>query len=327
MLGGRRFARAGRTALAIGLAAAAVLTVNRTDGAAQGTLRAQLIGHWRLVSSEQIREGEAPVRSLGASPAGLISYTADGHMLAQLSSTIRPTVRAADATPDQQRDLLRTFTAYFGTFDVDETTRTVTHHRDGSQVPGERDFVRTVDLRGNRLVLTTPTTLVEGKKRFARITWERLGVAPVVAPHVAAARRAVTGTWELVDHQTTMANGDVRRSFGPTPKGLFVFHEDGHTTVQIVNPDRPATSLAVASDDEVRALTRSYLAYFGTFDVDLATKKITVHTVADLNPGNSGVDQIRFYELHGDRLILQPPATPVAGGGQQLSRITWRRVK
>ena len=317
----------GKTLLAMGLTAVSMLTMHVPGGAAQGTLRAQLIGHWRLVSSEQLREGEAPVFSLGPSPVGMISYTADGHMLAQLSSTIRPKVRAADATAEQQRELLRTYTAYFGTFDVDETARTVTHHRDGSQVPGERDFVRTIDLRGNRLVLTTPTTVVDGTKRFARITWERLGVAPVVAPHVAAARAAVAGTWELVEHKTTMANGDVRRSFGASPKGLFIFHEDGHTTVQIVNPDRPGTTLAVASDDEVRALSRSYLAYFGTFDVDLATKKIVVHTIGDLNPANGGVDQIRFYDLQGDMLYLRPPPTPVAGGGQQVSRITWRRVK
>ena len=322
-----RLANVGRTARALGLMTVAVLTANLPDGAAQGTVRAQLIGHWRLIGSEQVREGEAPVLSLGPSPAGMISYTADGHMLAQLSSTIRPKVRAADATAEQQRELLRSYTAYFGTFDVDETTRTVTHHRDGSQVPGERDFVRAIDLRGNRLVLTTPTTLVDGKKRFARITWERLGVAPVVAPHVAAARRAVTGTWKLVEHKTTMANGDVRRSFGSSPKGLFIFHEDGHTTVQIVNPDRPATPLAVASDDQVQALTRSYLAYFGSFDVDLATKKIVVHTIADLNPANNGADQVRFFELDGDMLYLQPPFTPIDGGGQQVSRITWRRVK
>ncbi len=329
MLEALRLVGARQTALAIGLTAVtvAVLAADLPGSAAQGTLRAQLIGHWRLVSSEQMREGEAPVLSLGPSPAGMISYTADGHMLAHLVSTVRPKVRAADATPDQQRELLRSYPAYFGTFDVDETARTVTHHRDGSQVPGERDFVRTIDLRGNRLVLTTPTTLVEGKKRFARITWERLGVASVVAPHVAAARAAVTGTWELVEHKTTMGNGDVRRSFGPSPRGLFVFHEDGHTTVQIVNSDRPGTPLAVASDDQVRALTRSYLAYFGTFDVDLATKKIVVHTIADLNPANSGADQIRFYELQGDMLYLQPPPTPVVGGGQQVSRITWRRVR
>ena len=323
----RRHVGFGRSLLVAAVATLAVLAAVERHGAAQGTLRSRLVGQWRLVSSEQVREGEAPVFPLGPSPAGMITYTADGHMQAHLASTIRPKVRAADATTEQQRELLRTYTAYFGTFSVDERAGTVTHHREGRQVPGEPNVVRTVDLHGTRLVLTTPSTIVDGKTRFSRITWERLGPAPVVAPHAAAARAAVAGTWELVEHKTTTASGEVRRSFGASPKGLFFFHEDGHTSVQIVNPDRPATPLAKATDDEVRALSRSYLAYFGSYDVDLATKTIVVHTAGDLNPGNTGTDQVRFYELTGDLLYLQPPATAAPGGGQQVSRITWRRVR
>jgi hypothetical protein len=312
------------TAVSVALALAAGAAPG--GPAAQESLRSRLIGQWRLVSTEQVREGEPPASSMGGEPLGLITYTADGHMLAQLGPATRPKVRVADATPDQVKQLLRTHTSYFGTFTVDERARTVTHHRDGSQVQGDRDFVRTVELVGRRLVLTTPTLVVDGKTRFSRITWERVTTAPAQPPYVAEARAAVAGTWELVEHKTTMANGDVRRAFGPTPKGLFIFGLDGYTTVQIVNPERPATSLDQASDDDARTLARTYLAYFGTYDVDPATKKIVVHTTADLNPMNTGVDQIRFYEIAGDTMYLQPP--PSQGpGGQQVSRITWRRVR
>jgi hypothetical protein len=186
--------------------------------------------------------------------------------------------------------------------------------------------VRTIDLRGTRLVLTTPTTVVDGKKRFARITWERLGAAATAPGFAAASRAAVAGTWALVEHATTMPNGEVRRNFGTSPQGLFFFHPDGHTSVQIVNPERPTTPLDKASPDEVRALLRTYLAYIGSYDVDPATKKIVVHTTVDLNPANTGADQIRFYQIDGDRLYLQPPPTKTAAG-EQVSRITWRRVK
>ncbi len=269
-----------------------------------------------------MREGEPPTAGLGAAPLGTIVYTADGRMQAQLTTATRPRVRPADANAADARALAR-YTAYFGTFTVDEASRTVTHHRDGTFGPGERDFVRTIALTGNRLVLTTPTTMVDGKTRFSRITWERLPVADVAASFSAEARREVTGTWELVEHKTTLPSGEVRRNFGPTPRGVFVFHPDGHTAVQIVNHDRPATALDRASDDEVRLLQRTYLAYFGSFDVDPATKKIVVHTTADLNPMNSGADQVRFYEFDGDLMYLQPAA---AAGGQ-VSRITWRKVQ
>lgn len=309
-----------RSTLALLLAAA---SVTGTQG--QPTLRSQLIGHWRLVGTEQVRDGEAPVATLGAAPLGMISYTPDGHMQAQLTSAARPTVRAADATPEQLRDLAQ-YTAYFGTFTVDEQAKTVTHHRDGTFGPGERDFVRAIDLRGTRLVLTTPTTVVNGKKRFSRISWERLAAAPSAPGFSPAGRSAVAGTWALVEHKTTMPNGEVRRNFGPSPLGLFFFHPDGHTSVQIVNPDRPTTALDQASPDDVRALLRTYLAYIGSYDVDPAARKIVVHTTVDLNPANTGVDQIRFYELDGDLMYLQPPAARTAGG-EQVSRITWRRVR
>jgi len=321
MTGSRPLVRRGTTWLAAVLTTAFIAAPQ-----GQASLRSQLIGHWRLVSTETVREGEPPASTLGAAPLGTIVYTADGRMHAQLTSAGRARVRPADATAAEARALAR-YTAYFGRFAVDEAGRTVTHRREGSFVPGERDIVRAIDLSGNRLVLTTPTTLVDFKTQFTRITWERLPAAPVAPTYEAAARRAVAGTWELVEHKTTLANGDVRRAFGPSPTGQFIFHPDGHTSVQIVNPDRPATALDGASDDDVRTLHRTYLAYFGSYDVDVATRKIVVHTAADLNPMNSGTDQVRFYEFEGDLMFLQPPPAAAAGGGQQVSRITWRRVK
>lgn len=306
-------------------ATAALLLAALAVPAGQTSLRARLVGHWRLVGVEAHVDGQPPQQSLGPAPVGLLSYTDDGHVLAHLTLAARPKVRAGDATPDELKTLAR-YTAYFGTFTVDEAARTVTHHRDGAFTPGERDFVRQVALTGTRLVLTTPVTVVNGQRRHAAITWERLPPAPVAAGFDPAARQAVAGTWELVDHRTLLANGDVRHAFGPSPRGLFVFHPDGHTTVQILDPARASTTADFATPEELRTMSRTYLAYFGRYDVDLATNKIVVHTAADLNPMNTGVDQVRFYTISGDQMVLQPPPQAVAGG-QQVSRITWRRVR
>jgi hypothetical protein len=305
----------------IGTAVAALLMSAVPQG--QTPLRSQLVGHWRLVTTETIREGDPPVATLGQAPLGTIIYTADGHVQAHLGPRERPGTRPADAPLDEARALAR-YTAYFGRYAVDDTTRTITHRRDGTFVPGERDIVRTIALDGNRLVLTTPATSVNARTQYTRITWERLPSAPVAAGFTAAARRDVAGTWALVDHRTTLASGEVRQNFGPSPQGLFIFHPDGHTGVQIVNPDRPDAAPESATEADLRALHRSYLAYFGTYDVDPATKTIVVHTTADLNPMNTGVDQIRYYSFEGDLMYLQPPA---GAAGQQVSRITWRRVR
>lgn len=291
----------------------------------QTSLRARLVGHWRLVDVAQHRDGQPTAAGLGPTPMGLLSYTPDGRVLAHLTLATRPKVRAAEASTEDLRTIAR-YTAYFGTFDVDETTRTVTHHRDGSFAPGARDLTRTVTLTGTRLVLTTPPAVVNGERRHSTITWERLPSAPVDAGYSAAARQAVAGTWTLVDHRTILASGDVRQAFGTTPRGLFVFDADGHTSVQIADASRPTTPIETAAADDLRALSRTYLAYFGRYDVDLATRTIVVHTTADLNPLNTGVDQIRYFTIEGDQMVLQPPPQAV-GGGQQVSRITWRRVR
>ncbi|MEZ5420272.1 MAG: lipocalin-like domain-containing protein [Vicinamibacterales bacterium] len=307
------------------IALAVALTVPVVRPAAQSTIAARLVGHWRLVSVDTHLEGAAPTAALGASPVGTILYTADGRMQAHLTLAARPKARPADAPADVLRELLR-YTAYFGTYTVDERAGTVTHRRDGTLAPGERDFVRTVSLDGSRLVLTTPVTVADGRKRFTAITWERLPAAAPAPGYTAAARAAVAGTWELVDHRTLLADGTVRRAFGTAPLGHFVFHADGHTAVQIVNPERPSTPVGQADEATLRTLARTYLAYFGTYDVDQATRKIVVHTTADLNPMNTGADQIRFYTVDADTLVLQPPPSAVPGG-QQVSRITWRRVR
>lgn len=317
-----------RGLLLAGCTALVVLSGDLHGSAAPGMTRSQLVGTWRLISGEQVREGEAPVFSLGPSPSGTLTYTANGRVQAQLASTIRPKVRAADATLEQQRELMRTYLAYFGTFEVDEQAGTVTHHLDGSVGPRDRTFTLTAQLSGDRLVVLTATTVVDGKKRFGRTTWARMNAAPPLASFDAAARKPIAGTWELVEHKTTLPGGHVRDNFGPAPKGLFVFDESGHMSVQIVDPGRPAAPLAKATDDEVRAMSRGYLAYFGSYDVDPATKKIVLHTTADLNPLNNAVDQVRFYELNGDTMVLQPPAPAAAPGTTPpVTRITWRRVK
>lgn len=74
---------------------------------AQAPLRAQLIVHWRLVSTETVREGEPPASTPGDAPLGSIVYTPDGHVLAQLTATGRARVRPTDATPAEARALAR----------------------------------------------------------------------------------------------------------------------------------------------------------------------------------------------------------------------------
>jgi hypothetical protein len=60
--------------------------------------------------------------------------------------------------------------AYFGTFDVDESTQTVIHHVQACLVPSwvATDLKRTYRFNANRLVLTAATTT-----GVLELIWER----------------------------------------------------------------------------------------------------------------------------------------------------------
>ena len=94
-------------------------------------LRNQLIGAWKLVSYvEKPVNGSAPNHPMGERPRGIIIYTPDGYMSAQLMRPNRTPFASADwykATPEEYGRQGPAYFAYSGPFEVDEKNETVTH--------------------------------------------------------------------------------------------------------------------------------------------------------------------------------------------------------
>ena len=127
----------------------------------------RFLGTWRLV--ETTTDGK-PDPNRGLHPVGLIYYDATGHMAAQISPEGRRRAFAGTfPTPDEAQAALRGYTAYFGTYAVDERTHTITHDRDGNLNPGGLGpFVRRYEfLPGDQLVLSP----MENQNR---LVWERI---------------------------------------------------------------------------------------------------------------------------------------------------------
>jgi hypothetical protein len=71
----------------------------------------------------------------------------------------RPKFSFGKSTPEQAKAALEGYTAYFGTYLIDEQTATVTHRRTGNINPGDMgDFLRKVEFRDNRLILRSLDT-------------------------------------------------------------------------------------------------------------------------------------------------------------------------
>jgi len=137
-----------------------------TDATAQSAK--QLIGTWRLV---EIKGGDGKADpNRGARPSGLIYYDAHGNMAAQIMPD-RPRAKYAVAqpTPEEAKAAITGYTAYFGTYTVDEKARTVTHHRKANLNPGGIDtVVRRYEFVTRDRIILRP---VENQNQ---LTWERV---------------------------------------------------------------------------------------------------------------------------------------------------------
>jgi hypothetical protein len=138
------------------------------QGKSQAELRKLFVGSWRLVSIE----GGSNTTTRGSKPTGIIVYDAHGNMAAQIQPDRQRPTYTGTPTAEQMAERMRGYTAYFGTYTIDEKASTVTHHRQGMLDAGAVDFVRKFELApgGNRITLTP----VGGTGKPTHLTWERV---------------------------------------------------------------------------------------------------------------------------------------------------------
>jgi len=133
-------------------------------------LREKLIGAWNLVSIVHSPiDGSESAHVMGEKPAGIIMYTPDGYVSAQL---MREDLAGGSSDDQESSDL--TYIAYSGPFRVDEDTQTIMHSMFVSLNPNWQGTTqpRTAELNGNTLRLSGPAE-IDGRMGEAVITWER----------------------------------------------------------------------------------------------------------------------------------------------------------
>lgn len=103
----------------------------------------RFVGTWRVVSEDS---------------TGVMIYDSLGNMAVQVMPIReRQKFAGAQPTPDEAKAAITGYIAYFGTYTVDQTTHTVTHHRKGSINPGQvgDDAARRYEFgAGDRLILS-----------------------------------------------------------------------------------------------------------------------------------------------------------------------------
>jgi hypothetical protein len=137
-----------------------------------------LIGTWRLLSWENrsLVDGQVSY-PLGTDAVGYIMYNEDGYMFVAIMGPNRPKFAADDllsATKEEEAQAEETYVSYCGRYEFHGET--VVHHVELSLFPNwvGVDQERLVEVRGNRLTLSTRPILLGGIQQTAHLIWERV---------------------------------------------------------------------------------------------------------------------------------------------------------
>jgi len=148
-------------------------------GAYAQSLQQRLPGTWKLVSWTSVTGGiEEPV-PMGKGATGFITYSPDGHVCVNIMAANRPKFASADfrgGRVEEKAAAFDSFIGYCGRYEVNEQERHVVHTLLTSWYPNWTGTAqkRLVELTGQRVKLSTPPVLYEGKEVVGVLVWERM---------------------------------------------------------------------------------------------------------------------------------------------------------
>lgn len=126
--------------------------------------------------------------------------------------------------------------------------------------------------------------------------------------------RSVVGVWRLVSTRATDPDGkQVGVPFGPRGMGLLSLTGDGRQMSVLVD--------GRASLPE--GTPRQYSSYCGNYTFDGSTLITTVD--ANCDPVRFTAPQVRKVRFEGERMVLTPPASEIAGV-KVTRELTWERI-
>jgi len=137
------------------------------------------IGLWKLVSYEARDEDGVITFPIGEDGIGQIAYDDKRNVSTQVANIHRHPFAAKDrlkGTPAEIKMALEGYTAYFGTYEFDMSTKTVIHHVKCSLFPNwiGTDQVRYFEFAGNRMTLRTAPMHIGGKDVIGTLVWEKI---------------------------------------------------------------------------------------------------------------------------------------------------------
>lgn len=134
------------------------------------------------------------------------------------------------------------------------------------------------------------------------------------------------GTWKLLKVERKFKK-QIILPFGENPEGILIYTES-YMSAQLGNSDRKnftSEDYRMGSDKEINNAFNSYIAYYGTYEIDEVSQIIYHRVQQSLFPNWVGTKQKRFYEFKGNLLLLSALDPDYTRTGSQTT-LTWERV-
>ncbi len=140
------------------------------------------------------------------------------------------------------------------------------------------------------------------------------------------AKERIIGAWKLVQFELSDPNGNHIYPFGKECIGFAVFDKSGHMSVQIMHPQRPVFKTDLPTAEEIHAAYSTFTGYCGEYEVNEAEGSLTTKVKVALDPRWVGTDQLRYFQLDGNRMTLLTPLLEVAGIKFK-AKLDWQKIE
>jgi Lipocalin-like domain len=145
-------------------------------------LKEAIVGSWRLLVIDGIKADGTKVPLYGPNPRGMATFTADGHyFVSNMRDVGRPNFAANDrlkGTPAEIKAAFEGELTHFGSYSVDEATKSVTLRIESSSYPNWSGTTQKRTITGytnDDLVWTSPTPAAPSTETTRTdIVWRRL---------------------------------------------------------------------------------------------------------------------------------------------------------
>jgi Lipocalin-like domain len=151
---------------AVGMSAMTVLALTLLPSVAVGqqkSLKEQLTGSWIIVSTNQVAPDGTKHQIFGPDPKGILVLDPSGQYAQIIVRPDRPKFKANNrqkGTPEENQAAVQGTTATFGTWSVDEGSKTLIVRITSGMYPNQEgeESRRPVSVTGDELKITNPST-------------------------------------------------------------------------------------------------------------------------------------------------------------------------